>query len=283
MDYRDLDFDGRVKLDEGYQSVYVFRPEVLGSGTFADVYRARMGSLDLALKMFSFRPSHGFTREDLVTVVSDVLRNVRSNALGINCPGLVRVHEIGKRSYVMELFEGVSVSSLLKTRKLTPEDLLLAARCYAEVMSFLHQGGFLIGDNNWGSVLIGNGNAKVCDLDLIATESEYSDPNFFALQFGFESYCSLEQHFIKPLGRQSDVEGLALMLDHAFVGDALYPIGSKEQSMYREKLRMGLRHYPDERMDMLPSPLRDLMRRVLDGKRDDTVTAQDFVRALEKI
>jgi hypothetical protein len=46
---------------------------------------------------------------------------------------------------------------------------------------------------------------------------------------------------------------------------------------------MGLRHYPDERVDCLPSPLRDLVKKVLDCDRDDFVTVQDFVKALEKV
>ncbi len=283
MDYRELDFDARVKLTEGYDSNFSFEPAVLGSGTFADVYRARRGGEDLALKLFSFRPTHGFTRAQLVTAVSDVLDNVRKNSLGIDCPNLVRVYDVGRHSYVMEFFEGVSAVSLLKQGRFTREKLILAARCYAGVMADLHERGYLLNDNNWGSVLIGDEEAKVCDLDLIATEEEYADPGFFGLIFGFESYCSLEQHFRQPIGRGSDVEGFALMLDHAFVGNAFYPIDDQGKSKYRGKLRVGMRLYPQSRREKLPESLRNLMVRVLEGVRDDSVTAQDFVKALEKV
>ena len=277
-----LVFNRRMKQKEGYPGEYHFRPEVLGSGAFADVYPVSKFGEDYAVKVFRVEAEGDVTRASELRIIDSVLANVRKNGKNIDCSGLIGVHEIGRRSYIMDYFDGVPVSWLLKSGQLTRNVLNFAGYRYASVMADLHSKGMLISDTNWGSVLVGEDDVKVCDLDFIATEKEYATPGFFALAFGVPAYDSIEQHFEQTIVPQSDVEGLALMLDHAYCGDELYPADSMEQCMYRGYLRMVLRHYPDDRVDQLPSSLRDLMKKVLDKKRDDSVTAQDFAKALEK-
>jgi serine/threonine protein kinase len=277
MDYDSIHFDATVKRTEGFDDRYSFSPELLGSGGFADVYTAQQGDIPLALKRFRF------DEPGKVKDLSKILDNLRRLGKAIDVPDFVKIYDVGNSSYLMDRLEGACVEDLIDANCFDNGEFREVALFYSQAIEYLHSRGLMLGDVNWGSVMVTEDSFRISDLDFIASKEDYCDPDRFGVIACTPRYASREFFVPEFLVPQGDLEGFALMLDDFYYGAPLYPGEGEDRSAYIELVRMGLRHYPDERVDCLPSPLRDLVKKVLDCDRDDFVTVQDFVKALEKV
>ena len=94
------------------------------------------------------------------------------------------------------------------------------------------------------------------------------------------SYSSREFYERDTPTKQSDLESLALMTDHLFLGATFQDYDRSSKS--REEASSNKKIYPKNRARKIPKQLRKVVSGLISYPRDDSLTAEDFVSAVRQ-
>ena len=233
---------------------------LLARGGMGEVYRARheeLGSLH-AIKVILDNLVHD---ERIITLFQEEakkLRRVRDDAV-VGYEGLFR-DEFGRRYLVMELVDGPSLSTIMKERKLTVEEVGVLRDRMSRGLGAAHEKGIYHRDISPDNVIFPGGkveNAKIIDFG-IAKSADPSDKTVigdeFAGKYGYVSPEQLGMYDAKVDGR-SDIYSMALTLIAGHLGRKLDMGNSIVQAIEKR------RDVPD--LSALPASLRPEFQRML--------------------
>lgn len=200
---------------------------VLGNGGMADVYLARDTALD---------------REVAVKVLRDASHAERFRAEGrmlamLSHPGLVSVLDVGEvdgHSFlVMELVRGSTLADLCRGEALEPARVAALGAQLAGALAYVHGAGVLHRDLKPANVLLtDDGRVLLADFGVARlTEGHAATETGFTM--GTAAYLSPEQVRGQPLGTQTDVYSLGLVLLEALTGKRVYDGPPTEAAMAR--------------------------------------------------
>ena len=199
--------------------------ERIGQGGMGEVYSAEDKELrrSVALK---------FLPGDDDRVAGQVISEARS-ASRLNHPNIVTVYELTHTPWglaiVMELVQGQSLRTLLKTSPLSARKVIQIGRQLASALAAAHEKSIVHRDIKPENVMVRkDGLVKILDFGLAQQLREQPMPNLSAsLPVGTVGYMSPEQKAGRPATTASDIYSLAVVLGEA--GSWKHPILSRMQ------------------------------------------------------
>lgn len=256
--------------------------DVIGSGTFSTVYRARDLTLDrdVALKLFKgTAPAHA----------KAALAEARASA-SLNHPNICTVFAVddasGMSMIAMEFLHGRTLADLINEGPIDPEWAGRILWQIASGMSAAHRRGLVHGDLKPANIMVTEcGLAKVLDFGLARRERETPrldlDATVDAAELepagisGTPSYMAPEQAQGEPPTSASDVFSLGVIAYEMVTGRKAFP-GHNLLQVLNQIARVD----PDRLADGLPEPFADLVRGVLAPDPDDREFCMDGVARL---
>ncbi len=200
--------------------------DVIGSGSFAVVYRARDLTLDRTVALKVFKPEGPMT-------ASTVLAEARS-AAALNHPNVCTVFgvddSLGVPTIAMEFVPGRQLSKILAESALDASRAAAIGRQIAAGMASAHANGVVHGDLKPENIMVGEGDfVKILDFGLARRSrqsasadetltlgiAEGNDPTGL---FGTPTYLSPEQTLGESAAEASDVFALGLILFEMITG-----------------------------------------------------------------
>jgi serine/threonine protein kinase len=266
--------------------------DVIGTGGFAVVFRARHLMLDMPVAIKLLRP--GVIRR--VPAMTEALCEEARLAARINHPNVVRVHDVGhtpELTYiVMELIEGRTLAELVHRRgPLKPSTVLRVGQAVALGLQAGLEEGIIHRDIKPANIVITkSGGVKIVDLGLARAAGGAGD--WFAADgkgglVGTPGYMAPEQALApRTVDFRADVYALGVTLYHATVGAPPFPIDDAERCM---KLHQSAPiPLPSTRLPGVPGPLEQMLMWMLarsPSERPSTYSLllQAFRRALERV
>ena len=256
--------------------------DVIGSGTFATVYRARDLTLDrdVALKLFKGTdPEH-----------SKAAHAEARAAASLNHPNVCTIFAVdddsGASMIAMEYLQGRTLADLIAVGPVEPDWAGHILWQVASGMSAAHRRGLVHGDLKPANIMVTEcGMAKVLDfglarrerarfdLDLDATVDEAELPS--AGISGTPSYMAPEQAQGEPPTSASDVFALGVITYEMLTGRKAFP-GANLLQVLNQIARVD----PDRLADGLPGPFDDIVRQVLVADPDDRALCMDGIARL---
>jgi hypothetical protein len=140
------------------------------------------------------------------------------------------------------------------------------------MVEMVHGRDMIVHDNNWRSVLFGDGDVRICDFDAI------SPPRHASPRLKSVEYSSREQLLTVTPTFAGDLEGFALMIDSLLIGGHL--ITAKTEEKHVIAARINNRKYDKRRQAKLPHHIREVVTPMLTYPRDNSIQASDFVSAI---
>ncbi len=191
----------------------------IASGGQAAVWAARDLRLgrDVAVKLI---PAELASRPGVL----DRFRREAVAAAGLVHPNVAQVYDSGRDSdtyyIVMELLEGGSLESLLRTRLLGPRDAAVVGRAVALALDYAHSKGILHRDVKPSNVLFTQtGFPKLADFGIARPLGSPADEVTGTGQLvGTLSYMAPEQLEGAPASQASDLYSLGLVMYRAMAG-----------------------------------------------------------------
>ena len=245
---------------------------VIGTGTFATVYRARDLTLDrdVALKLFKGTdPAHA----------KAALAEARA-AASLNHPNVCTIFAVdddaGASMIAMEYLGGRTLADLIADGPIDPE---WAGRILWQVaagMGAAHRRGLVHGDLKPANIMVTEcGTAKVLDFGLSRREGQApmaADPDATVDETelaplglsGTPSYMAPEQAQGSPPTSASDVFALGVIAYEMLTGRKAFP-GANLLQVLNQIARVD----PDRMADGLPAPFDELVRHALAPDPDD--------------
>jgi TolB-like protein/tRNA A-37 threonylcarbamoyl transferase component Bud32 len=207
-------------MDRGWLAHYRIISR-LGAGGMGEVYRARDEQLDrdVAVKVL---PATSF---DDPTARARLVREARA-AAALNHPNICAVYEVGEadgQAYIaMELVEGRTLSALLDTGPLLPEEVVHYGRQLADALTHAHERGVVHRDLKSHNVLVTDdrrvkvldfGLAKrAVDSDMTAVTQIHASLTQAGTAVGTLPYMSPEQLRGEQVGVPSDIWSLGVVI-----------------------------------------------------------------------
>ena len=199
--------------------------ELLGSGGFGEVYRARDTRLGrmVAVKVLPGEFARDAERRER-------LRREAMAASALNHPNICAVYDLveveEKCLIVMELVEGRTLQEVLAEGALLPASAVPLALQIAGALAEAHDAGIVHRDIKSGNIIVtARGQAKVLDFGLAKRLGPASGPGDPAAALtregaapGTLSYMSPEQLLGKPVDRRTDLFSLGVVLYEMVTG-----------------------------------------------------------------
>lgn len=199
--------------------------ELLGTGGFGEVYRARDARLGrlVAIKMLP----EDFARD------ADRLERFRREAMAasaLNHPNICTVHDLveagGRHFIVMELVEGRTLHDLLSSGPLPPEEVIALALQITAALAETHRAGILHRDIKGSNIILTpRHQVKILDFGLakrLAPEHARggATPELTreGIAVGTLTYMSPEQLLGKPIDARSDLFSLGVVIYEMVTG-----------------------------------------------------------------
>lgn len=264
-----------------------FTKKLLGTGGFADVYLVLDPERNkYALKLFDSSWQHpldefegasrNYTNEKIVGNVEglkEILKEFQGFPRIWEC-SKEREEGAGHAWYLMDYVSGKSLAKLIEKTRLPAEIKKSAVREYAQMLNFVHKRDLIYVDNNWGATILQpDGKFGFIDFDLITKK----DSNWI-LQASQRRYSSEEHSRRGALPTKiSDLESFAKMIDHIYVGDAWLPDYEAKEKFENNPI------YPEARKSRIPPPLDDVVEQLLMKPRNNKITIDDLLSAIDKI
>jgi len=266
-----------------------FTPELLGQGGFGEVYRVS-GDRDYALKLFYpwFR-FHPDSRHSHGKVVDFIAKNLKEQKDSFAGHPFVPIRAITyydhfrdtQFAYLMDYFEGEDVSKLVEKKDpiLKKSDvkgqILLT---YAQMLKQLHASGRIFVDNSLSAILLGKEDCRIIDVDLI-TPVEGLEGGFLPYH---ASYVPREMLIGKAPNYHSELESFALMVHHLLIKQPFLDPDWQLQHENKKKAEANNRRYYADFRRRLPKSLRQVVAPLIAYPRDDSITIDDFIRAIKE-
>jgi len=255
----------------------------LGSGGMADVYLAHDDVLgrDVALKVMNGRYAHD---DEFV----ERFRREAQSAAALSHPNIVSIYDRGESEdgtyYIaMEYLPGGTLKDCIMRRgALPPRTAAAVALQIAEALQVAHRAGVVHRDIKSHNVLItASGDVKVGDFG-IARAATSSTMTRTGSILGTAHYISPEQAMGEPVGPQSDLYSLGIVLYEMLTGrlpyDAETPIG------------IALKHVngylvpPNQLNPEVPEGINAVTARLLEKNPDDRYAdAEELIEDLERV
>jgi serine/threonine protein kinase len=270
-----------VSLPAVLQGRYRIGP-VLGRGGASIVYRARdlLLGRDVAIKVFSTRaatPEHLRAQEGEARMLG-----------GLNHPSLVALLDAGvdltdasapQMYLIMEFVDGPDLRRRLRDGVLTAFEVAYLAWDLLAALQYVHEHGIIHRDLKPANVLLTAAQArpdrgKLADFGIAVLSGAADEPSEETT--GTAAYLSPEQVEGRPLGSETDIYSLGLVLLEAYSGRTAYPGGVLESAFAR------LDRDPPMPADM-PEDLATVLRAMTARSPADRPTAQDAVTAFREL
>lgn len=183
----------------------------LGEGGMGVVFRAvdtRLGravAVKTAREQFSAR----FEREARVIA-------------SLNHPHICTIHDVGPNYLVMELVDGETIATRLKSGPLPRETALLYGRQILAALAEAHGKGIVHRDLKPGNIMIAKSGVKVLDFGL-ATSGQEDPITNGNLVMGTPGYMAPEQRAGKPADARSDIYAFGCVLYEMLTGKRAGP------------------------------------------------------------
>lgn len=278
---------------------YNFTKYILGRGSYAFVYLViGPDGKKYALKIFYPRWKYPLEDWDGVKSRDKTNRKIVQNVASLRgmldqfpkFPKIKTPLSGGRRVaeepwYMMDFIAGKNVGQLLLD-KTKPSDSLkkTVSAEYANMLKFLHSRGMIFLDNGWGSAIVTQkNNVRFIDFDFITREGEKPVVWARKYKYGPEELLHLpdeikedDDKWKRPV-KSTDLESFAKMLDHLYVGN-VWIRNDEELARFRKNPV-----YPERRKKKLPTSLRYPVGQMISKPRDESITIDDFIEAIEKI
>ena len=268
-----VDASSPISLPAILQGRYRLGP-VIGSGGASTVYRARdlLIGRDVAIKVFSTSAA----TEEHVRAQEGEARMLG----GLNHPALVALLDAGvdvtdavaPRMYlIMEYVPGSDLRRRLRQGALGDFEVEYLAWDLLSALEYIHERGIIHRDLKPANVLLTPtqnrpDRGKLADFGIAVLTGAAEEPS--AETTGTAAYLSPEQVEGSPLGPETDVYSLGLVLLEARSGRQAYPGGVLESAFAR------LDRDPEIPADVSPD-LADILRRMTARRPADRPSAQD--------
>jgi eukaryotic-like serine/threonine-protein kinase len=265
------------QLPAGVQLGHYQIVAMLGKGGMGVVYRAKDTKLgrEVAIKVLP----------DSLAQDPDRLARFNREAkvlASLNHPNIGHIYGVESQALVMELVEGETLASLLKSDPLPIETALNYARQIAEALEAAHEKAIIHRDLKPANIMVTpSGLVKVLDFGLAKTEEPAAggdpaesptaiSPTRSGVILGTAAYMSPEQASGKVADRRADIWAFGVVLFETLTGRRAFPGES-----VTEILAGVLRGEPD--WSALPSAtplgIRKLLRRCLERDRKQRLQA----------
>jgi serine/threonine protein kinase len=242
----------------------------LGTGGMAEVYLAEQTTLRRQVAVKVLRPEY-FTDEQYVKR----FRHEAAAAGSLNHPNIVQVYMVGEENGInyiaQEYVQGRTLKDYIKRK--VPMEIKIALHILRQVASALQvasENGIVHRDIKPENILLTNkGEAKVADFGLaqLTLQGERISLTQTGLTLGTPLYMSPEQVNGQPLDSRSDIYSFGIMAWQMLTGR---PPFTGETAM-----AVAVKHLNDKppaltefRSD-IPAPLRDLIKRLMNKKKED--------------
>ena len=167
--------------------------EMVGSGAFGTVYKARDPQLDRTVAIKVPRSGHLADRADL----DRFLREARSVAR-LRHPAIVPVHEVGQLEdvpyLVSEFVQGLTLSDVLSARRLLPREAAALVAAVADALQYAHEQGVIHRDVTPSNILLDEaGRPHLMDFGLARRDAGDVTMTTDGQVLGTPAYMSPEQ------------------------------------------------------------------------------------------
>jgi tetratricopeptide (TPR) repeat protein/tRNA A-37 threonylcarbamoyl transferase component Bud32 len=254
--------------------------ELVGRGTYGDVYRAYDPRLDrrVALKLLRYPERDRIRTESAAIEEGRLLARVRH-------PNVVTVHgaeRVGDRVGIwMELVDGPTLEQELATRgPFSADELVAVGTALCGALHAAHRAGFLHRDLKAQNVMR-DADGRVLLTDF-GTGRELVDGASRHELVGTPLYLAPEVLGGGPTSVRSDIYSLGVLLHHLATGS--FPVRASSTDALRDAHRRGLRTTVREARPDLPPPLASVIDRAAspdEGTRFESASA--FEQALASV
>ncbi|MBX3199366.1 MAG: protein kinase [Labilithrix sp.] len=192
---------------------------VLGRGGMGVVWEAIEGRLDRAVALKVHRSSALERGQSADALWTEALVAAR-----IGDPSIVRVLDVGytldeRPYYAMELVHGSELGALIADGALAPRRAVDIAADMARAAAAAHAHGVIHRDLKPRNVIVdGTGRARVCDFG-IAFDARRGDDPYAGMLAGSPPYMAPEQVLGRPIGPQTDIWAIGVMLYEMLTGE----------------------------------------------------------------
>lgn len=251
--------------------------ERIGSGAFADVYRARDPELErnVALKLYHPDRLEQLTRAGL-------LREARHLAR-VHHPNIVTIHGAdehdGRVGIWMELVEGDTLRDFLEGRTLSAEEAAQVGLKLCQALAAVHSSGLIHGDVKAQNVMR-ESDGRIVLMDFSATRArEPHEPDAAAGVTGTPLYMAPELFEGGAPSVQSDLYALGVLLFHLVSND--YPVDASSMTELVFSHVSGQRRLlRDTRPDLPDEFVRAVERALAQDPQERPTSAGELERAL---
>ncbi|MCK4574253.1 MAG: protein kinase, partial [candidate division Zixibacteria bacterium] len=230
--------------------------EKIGTGGMGEVYLALDTKLNrkVALK---FLPPHLCQNEDCRARFK---REAQATA-ALKHPNIVTIYEVsefqGRPFFAMEYLEGRSLDAVIKSKKLSPDQVVNLAVQLCEGLHEAHQAGVIHRDIKPSNILLDKNNRpKLLDFGL-ATVKGTEKLTQTGSTLGTIGYMSPEQVEGKPTDQRSDLFSLGVLLYELITSIAPFKRDNEATTFY------AIAHEPPEPMARYKSGVPDDLQRVV--------------------
>ena len=256
----------------------------VGKGSMGVVYQARDPHIErlVAVKVL---------REDRVTSDDFVKRFLKeARVIGrLTHSHIVAIYDVGEEQgtvYIaMEFLEGVSLSDVIKRKRLETRDVVGLGIQLAETLDYAHQKGVVHRDIKPSNIIVqDDGQIKITDFGIAHVEDATATLQTQAGEImGTPAYMSPEQALSKPVDGRTDIFSLGIILYELSTGRR--PFGGEGKNLMTV-LNEIVETTPQEPLVLMPSVPKELSRIIMKamqkepGKRFQT--GKEMAEALRR-
>jgi tRNA A-37 threonylcarbamoyl transferase component Bud32 len=200
--------------------------ELLGAGGMGVVYKARHPGLDrfVALKILSPRLA-----ED-PEFASRFSREARALA-ALSHPNIVQIYDVGREAglyfLTMEYVDGASLRTLMKDRRLAPEDAVRIVPQICDALEYAHSEGVVHRDIKPENLLLDRrGRVRIADFGLaklVGRETRTGGSTLSGVVMGTPGYMAPEQVMSMNVDHRADIYSLGAVFYEMLTGEI--PLG----------------------------------------------------------